>query len=389
LSSIDNYIENIQTSLAKFNEFKNSTSSQVSRIPEFEARLLEFQRRFELSENLYLFLLQRREEASISYESTLPDTRVINYANTSLDPVSPKRNVIYLISILLGLMFPLGILYILKFLDTKIHTREDVEKLSKGFNILGEVPFVEELDSINDSRGVFAESSRIIRSNLNFKIDTTKNCNVILCTSSIKGEGKTITAVNLASTYVAAGKKVLLIGADLRNPQLHNVFNVDRESTSKGLSNIIIDESPSLEDYITKKMIFGKEYDVLYSGIIPPNPAELLGSDNFKKLLNHLKSLYDYIIIDSAPLLLVSDTYEIIQCSDIVVYTLRSGHTDKKIVSFINNLIENKKVGNIGFVLNGVKLGPKSYYKYGYSYRYSYQYKYNYGYGYGYGEDKS
>ena len=389
LGSIDNYIENIETSLSKFNEFKNSKNSQVSRIPELEARLLEFQRKFELSENLYLFLLQRREEASISYESTLPDTRVINYANTNIIPVSPKRNMIFLSSVLLGLLVPFGILYILKLFDTKIQTREDLEKISNDLQLLGEVPFVEELDSIGDSRGVFAESSRIIRSNLNYKIDSANNCNVILCTSSIKSEGKTVTAVNLTSTYVAADKKVLLIGADLRNPQLHTIFKVDRKSTVKGLSNIIVDKPSSFDDYITKQKVFGKEFDVLYSGIIPPNPAELLGSNNFKKLLDDLKHLYDYIIIDSAPLMLVSDTYELIQFSDIVVYTLRSGHTDKKIIPFINGLIEDKKVDNIGFVLNGIKLGPKSYYKYGYSYRYSYQYKYNYGYGYGYGEDKS
>jgi capsular exopolysaccharide synthesis family protein len=389
LSSIDNYIENIQTSLSKFNEFKNSTNSQVSRIPELEARLLEFQRKFELSENLYLFLLQRREEASISYESTLPNTRVINYANTNLIPVSPKRNLIFLGSIILGLFVPFGILYVLKLLDNKIYTREDLEKISRDIQLLGEVPFVEELDSIGDSRGVFAESSRIIRSNINYKIDSAKNCNVILCTSSIKGEGKSVTAVNLTSTYVAADKKVLLIGGDLRNPQLHNVFNVDRKSTGKGLSNIIVDKSSSIDDYIIKQKVFGKEFDVLYSGIIPPNPAELLGSDNFKKLLNDLKSLYDYIIIDSAPLMLVSDTFELIKYSDIVVYTIRSGHTHRNIIPFILSLIEDKKVDNIGFVLNGIKVGAKSYYRYGYSYRYSYQYKYNYGYGYGYGEDKT
>lgn len=389
LGSIDNYIENIQTSLSKFNEFKNSTNSQVSRIPELEARLLEFQRKFELSENLYLFLLQRREEASISYESTLPDTSVINFASTNIFPISPKRNIIILGSVVLALLLPFGILYFLKLFDTKIHTREDLEKISNDLQLLGEVPFVKELDSIGDSRGVFAESSRIIRSNLNYKIDSANNCNVILCTSSIKSEGKTVTAVNLTSTYVAADKKVLLIGADLRNPQLHSIFKVDRKTTVKGLSNIIVDKPSSFDDYISKQKVFGKEFDVLYSGIIPPNPAELLGSDNFKKLLNDLKSLYDYIIIDSAPLMLVSDAYELIKYSDIVVYTLRSGHTDKKIIPFINSLIEDKKVDNIGFILNGIKLGPKSYYRYGYSYRYSYQYKYNYGYGYGYGEDKS
>jgi capsular exopolysaccharide synthesis family protein len=390
LSSVDNYIENIQTSLEKYNEFKNSTSSQVSRIPELEARLLEFQRKFELSENLYLFLLQRREEASISYESTLPDTRVINYAYTELIPVSPSRKIIFFGSILLGLFIPFGILYVLKLLDNKIHTREDIEKFSSDFNVLGEVPFVEDIKSVFDSRSTFAESSRIIRSNLNYKIDTTKNCNVILCTSCIKGEGKTVTAVNIAMSYVATEKKVLLIGADLRNPQLHSVLNVNRSSTENGLSNLIVNPNTSIDKNIIQPFdIFGKKMDVLFSGVIPPNPAELLDSDNFISLLDRFKSAYDYIIIDSAPLLLVSDTYPLIKKSDLTIFTLRSGFTDKKIIPFINELVVDRKVDNLALVLNAVKLGPKSYYKYGYSYRYSYQYKYNYGYGYGYGEDKS
>lgn len=390
LSSIDNYVENIETSLLKYKEFKNATNNQVAKIPELEARLLEFQRKFELSENLYLFLLQRREEASISYEATLPNTRIINRANTDPIPVTPKRQMIYLGSLFLGLLLPFTIFYLLKILDTKLHTREDLQRLSPDMSILGEVPFVEEIESITDSRGVFAESARVIRSNIDFKIDNTKDCNIILCTSSIKSEGKTVSAFNIASSYVAANKKVLLIGADLRNPQLHNVLKVDRSTTLKGLSNLIVDPSVTTDKNIIQSFeIFNNKLDILFSGVIPPNPAELLGSNNFIKLLDKFKSSYDYIIIDSAPLLLVSDTYSLLDKSDLTIFTTRSGFTDKKIISFINELVQDKKVNNVAFILNAVKQGPKSYYKYGYSYRYSYQYKYNYGYGYGYGEDKS
>jgi len=390
LSSIDNYLENIQTSLSKFNEFKKSTNNQVAKIPELEARLLEFQRKFELSENLYLFLLQRREEASISYEATLPNTRIINYANTNLTPVSPKRKIVYFGSLILGLLLPFSILYILKILDTKLHTREDLQKLAPNMSILGEVPFIEDINSIFESRSIFAESSRVIRSNIDFKIDKTKDCNIILCTSSIKSEGKTVSAVNIASSYVAADKKVLLIGGDLRNPQLHNVMKVDRNTTKKGLSNLITNPNISIDKNIIQSFdVFNNKLDILFSGIIPPNPAELLESNNFNKILDKLKSSYDYIIIDSAPLLLVSDTYALLKKSDLTIFTTRSGFTDKKIIPFINELVQDRKVDNIGIILNAVKLGPKSYYRYGYSYRYSYQYKYNYGYGYGYGEDKS
>ena len=388
--SIDNYINNIDTSLSKFKEFKKRTNSEVSKIPGLEASLLSFQRKFQIAEKLYLFLLERREEASISYESTLPNTRVINYANTDFIPVAPKKQILALAALLLGLIIPFGVLYILKLLDTKIHTRDELEKSIPNLDIMGEVPFLQDMDSVMDPRGIFAEASRVIRSNISFKIKDDEDCKVILSTSSIKGEGKTLTAFNIAASYVAAGKKVLLVGADLRNPQLHTLIGINRKSNSKGLSNLIsgdVNEVPS--DYFLKINVFNKQIDLLLSGPIPPNPAELLGSQTFVKVLNNINQSYDYIVIDSAPLVLVSDTIPLLKYADLVLYTTRAHYTDKKLISFIKKLVEDNKINNIGLVLNGIKAGAKSYYKYGYSYRYSYQYKYNYGYGYGYSEDKS
>ena len=390
LESINNYIMNLDTSLSEFKEFQNQTNSEVSKIPNLEATLLTFQRKFQIAEKLYLFLLERREEASISYESTLPNTRVINYAYTNFIPVSPKKQIIYLGVILLGLLFPFGVLYILKLIDSKIHTREELEKLIPNLDILGEVPFVEDIQSIMDSRGIFAESSRVIRSNISFKLNNKNRSHVILSTSSIKGEGKTISAFNTAASYVAAGKKVLLIGADLRNPQVHNLVDLDRKSNTKGLSTLIANRSTEVSsDYLETIDLFNNQLDILLSGPIPPNPAELLGSEAFTSLLEAQKKTYEYIIIDSAPLVLVSDTISLLQTADLVLYTVRASYTDKKLIPFIKSLIDDKKANNIGVVFNGIKTGAKSYYKYGYGYRYSYQYKYNYGYGYGYGEDKS
>ena len=389
-TSINNYISSIDTSLAKFNEYKSRTSKEVSKIPGLEATLLGFERKFQIAEKLYLFLLERREEASISYESTLPNTRVINYANTNIIPIAPKKQIIALGSVLLALLIPFGVIYILKLIDTKIHTREDLEKLIPNLDVLGEIPFVEDIKTLNNSRGVFAESYRVIRSNISFKLPEKENGSIILSTSSIKGEGKTIAAFNIAASYVASGKKVLLIGADLRNPQVHDLLNIDRKSNTKGLSNLL--SNPSIEfssDYVISSILFNKEIDIMLSGPIPPNPAELLGSDTFSSLLANLKESYDYIIIDSAPLVLVSDTIPMLKHADLVLYSLRANHTDKKLAPFINSLVNDKKVHNIGVVLNGIKVGANSYYKYGYGYRYSYQYKYNYGYGYGYGADKS
>ena len=388
-SSVDNYLSNIDTSLGKYKEFENRTNSTVSKIPKLEAALLGFERKFQIAEKLYLFLLERREEASISYEATLPNTRVINDAYTDFIPVAPKKQIIFLGAVLLGLFIPFGVLFLLKLIDTKIHTREDLEKLIPNLDIMGEVPFVEDIQSITDSRGIFAESSRVIRSNISFKLNKDQS-NVILCTSSIKGEGKTMTAFNTAASYVATGKKVLLIGADLRNPQLHTLINIDRKSNLKGLSTLIANASLEVsKEAIETLDLFNNQLDILLSGPIPPNPAELLNSKVFSNLLAALKKSYDYIIIDSAPLVLVSDTLPLLEQADLVLYTTRAHYTDKKLIPFIKGLVEDKKATNIGIVFNGIKAGASSYYKYGYSYRYSYQYKYNYGYGYGYGEDKS
>jgi capsular exopolysaccharide synthesis family protein len=381
--SIDNYLDNIETSLSKFNEFKNTTSAKISEIPLLNATLQGFERKFQIAENLYLFLLQKREEASISYEATMPDTRVINYAYTNKDPVAPKSSVILLGALLFGVLIPYGLLYILKILDTKIHTREDLEQDFNGINILGEVPFVQEKSSIYDSRGFFAESARVIRSNINYKLPQYNGCKIILTTSSIKGEGKTLTNFNLAASYVASGKKVLLIGADLRNPKVHSVIDISRKNNEKGLSSLLVDSNLELKSLITSIDLFNSKLDILLSGPIPPNPAELLGSVAFDNLLELLKKDYDYIFIDSAPLILVSDTIPLLKHADLIIYTTRANVTDKKIGQYVQKLVDDKKIKNIGLILNGIKTGSHSYYQYGYSYRYSYAYKYGYNYSYG------
>ena len=389
-TSINNYISSINTSLQKFKELRMKTSKEVSKIPGLEVSLLGFERKLQIAEMVYMFLLERREEASISYESTVPNTRVINYANTNIVPIAPRKNIIIIGSIFISILLPGLVFYILKIIDSKIHSRDNLLKLIPNLDILGEVPFNEDVKSINDPRGIFAESARVIRSNISFKLPNKNGCSVILSTSSIKGEGKTISAYNIAASYAAAGEKVLLIGGDLRNPQIHKILNFKRKSNEKGLVNLILNSPDiSLKDYIQYTTVFKNKLNFILSGPIPPNPAELLSSLEFSNLLNRLKQHYDYIVIDSAPLVLVSDTIPILKQVDLVVYTVRAHYTDKKLTTFINDLVRDKKVNKIGIILNGIKAIPNSsYYKYGYGYRYSYQYKYNYGYGYGYGSKK-
>ena len=254
------------------------------------------------------------------------------------------------------------------------------------------MPFDENLKKGDkDTRGITAESTRVLRSSLSFLLKK-ETSNVITVTSTTKGEGKSFVSYNLAASYRALGKKVILVGADLRNPQLHNRIGIQRDP--QGLSTYLADENFNDLDALITKGSGPKEVDYLLSGAIPPNPSELLMRPRMKQLLERLKERYDVIMVDSAPLLLVSDTTALLPVSDLVVYVSRAQYSDKNIFPFIKELQNRPNIPPFGMVLNGLIAGPQSGYnykygyRYSYRYRYSYSYKYNYGYGYGYGSDE-
>ncbi|MDB2587253.1 polysaccharide biosynthesis tyrosine autokinase [Flavobacteriaceae bacterium] len=385
ITGITRYIDGLNVSLSRYNELQQQTQSAVASLPAKENTLRGFARNFKIVEELYLFLLQRKEEASISYISALPNVKVLSQAVTQSIPVSPKPRIIYLGAILAGFVVPFGVLYLLRLLDTKINTRDDLEKGLRGNAIVGEIPLEKDETKIDSPRGTIAEATRVMRSNLAFMLPEDGPV-VVTSTSSIKGEGKSFVSFNIAQSYAALSKKVILIGADLRNPQLHNRLGIERAGT--GLSTYL--SNPAATD--VNKLITIRENDnvhYLLSGAIPPNPSELLARPSMGNLIERLKQHYDVIIIDSAPLMLVSDTSPILPLADVVVYVSRAQYTDKNVFPFIKDLQKRKNMPPLALVLNGIIAGPASYYKYGYAYRYSYNYKYNYGYGYGYGAEKS
>ena len=385
ISGIEQYISGLEVSLNRFGQLQRQTEAAVTGLPAKESALRGFARNFKIVEELYLFLLQRREEASISYISALPNVKVLSQAVTQTLPVSPKPQITYLAAIVIGLLVPFGILFIAKTLDTQINTREDLEQGLKGTTIVGEIPLEKDASKIDTPRGTIAEATRVMRSNLAFMLPHQGPV-VLTSTSSIKGEGKSFVSFNIAQSYAALSKRVLLVGADLRNPQLHNRLGVER--ANKGLSTYLTHpESTDLKPLIT--VIENDPVHYLLSGAIPPNPSELLARPSMGLLIEELKKSYDVIIIDSAPLMLVSDTSPILTLSDLVIYVSRAQYTDKNVFAFIKDLQKRKNIPPLAMVLNGIIAGPTSYYKYGYAYRYSYKYKYNYGYGYGYGEDKA
>lgn len=377
----------LSVSITNIKSLNQDNTNVFSSIPAKEKILRSIERQQNIKETLYLFLLQRREEASVTKAITTPSIKIVDYALTNLNPIAPKRSAIFFAALLIGLLIPFAIVYILFLLDTKIHSKQDFERLAPDIPIVGEIPFIDEdnrIISMND-RSVLAESFRIMRTNINYLIPLKKEgeCPVIFTASSIKGEGKTFISLNLALIWASMDKKVLLVGADLRNPQLHKYLQITKSRI--GLSNYLHDNSTDWKDLINKDIFNNSFLNIIFAGSVPPNPAELLSNGRFEDLLTILKKEYDYIVVDTAPTILVTDTLLISQLSDLTVYVTRADHTDKKLLPYSRNLKMQGKLKNMAYIINNVG-GAKGY---GYGYSYGYGYGYNYGYGYGYGEDDS
>ena len=388
--SIDNYIRSLDITINNLEQKEEEFSNIYEDVPENEKILRSIERELEVKEALFLLLLQKKEEASINFAVVKPSIKIIDNAKSSNNHVSPDVFFVYLSSIFSAFFLPTILLYIRFVTDTKIHTRDQLLNNLPNIPIVGEVPYVEDQSVLSSilprfSRNPLVESIRMVIANLNFVLfDNDSRNNLILVTSSVKGEGKTIVSVNTASALSSKYDKILLIGADLRNPQIHKFLGISKDK--KGLSDYIYLNDASWKDFIIKN----EKLDILLSGTIPPNPTELLSSKKFESLLNELSKIYDYIIIDSAPCLLVSDTFEISKHVNTTLYVVRSNFTDNKLCSFINETCDQKKLTNINLVLNSVGNSQFYGYKYGYQYGYKYGYKYgyNYGYGYGYSEEK-
>jgi capsular exopolysaccharide synthesis family protein len=363
---------------------KNILENKLTSVPKQEKDFREISRQQQIKETLYLFLLQKREETSISLAATISNTKVIDEAYSGNQIVFPKTKIFYLAALLLGIILPICWIYIKNLLDTKIHGRKDIEEY--GLPYIGDIPFTNIADEENQviisasSNDSTSESFRLLRTNLEFIVQKQENeAKIIFTTSTIAKEGKSFISLNLATTIALTNKKVLLIGMDLRAPKLLEYIN---ENNKKGVTNYILDKNSSISEYILQKPK-GLLIDILPSGDIPPNPAELLLNSRIKSLFEEVKKEYDYVIVDTAPVGPVTDTLLITEYSDTIIYVCRSEYLDKRTLSIPSILYNENKLPNLAVLMNGTKINK------GYGYGYGYGYVYVYGYGVNFHEDKS
>jgi len=370
-ASIIGYQKTLEYSINELSKVSLSEKSKYGKMPNSEKSLRDIDRQQTIKENLYVLLLQKREEASINLAILNPTVKVVDYA--AEEPTGFGNKAICLIAIFLGLILPLIGFYIYFLFDTKIQTKEEIETILPNIPVIAEIPYIKGEHKLVEflDRSILSESFRILRTNINYLVPLNNSGSVIYVTSTVKGEGKTFVSVNLAITLSTLGKKVVLIGADLRNPQLHKTLNLQRFN-EKGVANYLVDDGLKISDIKAKNLSHETKFDIIFSGVIPPNPAELMSNGRFEMLLKELKLEYDYIIVDTAPTLLVTDTTLITDLADATLYVTRANYTEKKLLKFISNLKDLNAIKNMGIILNNV--GENK----------GYGYSSNYGYGYGY-----
>ncbi len=385
-SSLTGMTNNLGLQVNSLSNQRSQIYSKIYSAPKNERALRDITRKQQTTEQIYLYLLQKREEAQITYASATPKSKVIDAAyDKSKLPVSPKKPIIYLASMILGLLIPFSIIYANDLLDNKISNKSSLEGVLKDITVLAELPKLSKNDSkmvLKEDRSVLAESLRILRTNLDYLMKSKKTSgknNIIYVTSSVSGEGKTFLSSNLSMILSNTGKKVLLIGADIRNPKLYSFFDNENKNTEKlikknqreelGLTEYLYDKELSVNEIVKPLLVNENTIDVIYSGKIPPNPAELLMSDRVKELMDEVSESYDYVIVDTAPLMVVSDTLTISQYADHIIYVTRAGVTEIDVINFPLKLQEEGKLHNLSFIVNDVKENNLGYGgKYGYGY---------------------
>ncbi|WP_374166334.1 GumC family protein [Arcticibacter sp. MXS-1] len=358
-------VQNIKSALTITRDRLKSKSSQfetvIRRVPTKERGLLDIMRQQEIKNNLFIYLLEKREETALVLASNVADTRVIDAPRSGRFPESPKKKVIYIVFFALGIFLPILIIFLRDLMGYKVSTRAEIEKLTNA-PILADVAYSADrtvLSTIEKPRSIISEQIRALRTNLRFT-SGGKDRQTILFTSNISGEGKSFISLNLGSSLVASGKKVVILELDLRKPKLHLNLGMDN---SLGLSNYLIGQAPY--DQIVKEIPQQKGYYIITSGPLPPNPAELLTKPSLRSLIERLKDEFDYVLLDAPPVGLVTDAQIIADLADSTIFIVRHNYSEKRGLQYIERLYKDRKFNNLNLVFNAVDM--KTSHGYGYS----------------------
>jgi len=366
-ASLNNYSKSIQIQISEIGIEANKVKSKVDKIPLLERGMIDIERQKIIYSELYSYLLKKKEEVAISLAITVPNAKIIDVAYSSDIPVSPQKHIIYLIALLAAIFVPFLLIYIKLLLDNKLHNRKDIEA-NLDIPYLGDIPISISSNGIivnREARTSTAEAFRLLRTNLSFMLPKSKSeqkGKTIFITSTISGEGKSFVSINLAATIALTNKKVLVLGLDLRAPKITDYLNI---SDKKGVTNFILDDDLQIDELKFNSPLV-KNVDFISSGLVPPNPSELLLNKRLNNLLEIVKNDYDFIIVDTAPISLVTDTLLVADSADMFLYVTRANYLDKRMLIVPKTLYKEKKLPNMAIVLNGTD--TRGGYGYGYGY---------------------
>ena len=385
LTTVENVEKGLQITRNSLDLQAGKYQSRINRAPQQERELISITRQQEIKANLYLMLLQKREENAITLAATANNGRIIEEPRRS-GLVAPNTLNIYFVALVLGLFFPIMGIYLVRLLRFKIESRMDVERIT-NVSVIGDVPLVDKVktDSVvikENENGLMEEVFRNVRTNIQYMLQEGQK--VILFTSTVQGEGKSFNAANLAVSFAFMDRRTVVVGMDIRKPKLNHIFGLSGKLP--GMTQFLA--SPSSVDLLSlcQPTAVSPNLYVLPSGAVPPNPTELVARKSLEQAIDLLKQHFDYVILDTAPIGMVTDTRLIARVADLSVYVCRAGYTHKNDFELINELEQEKKLPNLCVLINGIDMSKRKngyYYSYGKYGKYGYGKKYGYGYGYG------
>ena len=374
ITSIKNNKEGLIISKNDISRKDEQYNRIIRQVPAKERQYMEIKRQQEIKEKLFIYLYEKREENALTLASSVMPAKVVDKPRASSRPVAPRRSMILLVAFVLGMGIPLAIIFLLDYLNNEIQDRKEFQRVVKA-PFLGEVIVDKEGKNIVVDRSVntvSAEMFRTVRTNMKFMLPD-KPCPVILVTSALNGEGKSFVALNTAISLALLGKRVVLVGLDIRKPVLADYAGL---SFRGQLTSYLMDSSIAVDDLIRPSGVVDG-LDIAPSGVVPPNPAELIQSPRLKTLFDELRTRYDLIVVDTAPVTLVSDTFHLAPLADMTLFVTRANYTSREMLPFIQEIYEDRRLPNMACVLNGID-ASKAYGHYGYGHTYGYG---HYGYG--------